>query len=56
MESTYMGHDINYWLELEKKAEELGVIDYLEEISKLRGKVSFYESRIEQMNRLMKIN
>jgi hypothetical protein len=46
---TFLGHTMEYWLELQKKAEELAVTDYIEEIAKLRGKVSFYESRIQQM-------
>jgi hypothetical protein len=49
---TYLGHDIKYWLELQKKAEELKVVDFIQEIADLRGKISFYESRIKQMNDL----
>lgn len=51
---TYLGHDAKYWLELEKKARELNVVDFIEEIVSLRGKVNFYESRIEQLANFMK--
>jgi len=47
---TFLGHKIEYWLELQRKAKELGVVHYLEEIATLRGKVSFYESRIDELN------
>ena len=47
---TYLGHDIKYWSELESKAQELGAVKWLEEIADLRAKVSFYESRIKEMN------
>lgn len=45
----FLGHDIKYWIELEKRAEELAVTDFIKEIADLRGKVSFYEDRIIQM-------
>jgi hypothetical protein len=45
------GKSMKYWIELQKKAEKLDVVDYLMEISELRGKVSFYESRIEELNK-----
>lgn len=50
---TFLGHPFKYWVELEKKAEILDVVDYVAEIAELRGKVGFYESRIKQMNELM---
>ena len=49
----YLGHDANYWLELERKAVKLEAVDFLEEIAKLRGKVSYYESRIKEINEFM---
>lgn len=47
----FLGHTIEYWIELDKKAEDLGVVNWLAEIAELRGKVSYYESRIEEMNK-----
>jgi hypothetical protein len=50
---TFLGHSISYWTELEKMADKLEVRDYIQEIVDLKGKVSFYESRIKQMADLM---
>jgi hypothetical protein len=46
----YLGHNINYWIELQRKAAHLDVVDWLQEIGNLRAKVSFYESRIKQLH------
>lgn len=51
--ATFLGHEIPYWLELEKKARKLKEVSLIEEISFLRGKVNFYESRLRQMNELL---
>ena len=50
MENLYLGQNINYWLELKRKAEELNVVDFIKEIADLRAKVSYYESRIQELN------
>jgi hypothetical protein len=55
-ESMIFGHSYSYWLELEKYAKELNVITLIEEITRLRGKVSFYETRINEMSILMTSN
>ena len=55
MFDTFLGHTVKYWLELEKKARKLDVVKLIEEIAELRGKVSFYESRIDEMNVFRKI-
>ncbi len=52
-ETTYLGHPIEYWIELQDKADQLGVVKWLEEIAELRGKVSFYESRVKEMNKFL---
>lgn len=49
-----MGHEHGYWLELQRKAETLNAVHLLEEIATLRSKVSFYESRIKEMEVIMK--
>lgn len=49
-EDKFLGQEIKYWVELQKKAEELGVVDWLKEIAELRAKVGFYESRIKEMD------
>lgn len=52
-EFRYMGHEHGYWLELQRKAETLNAVHLLEEIATLRSKVSFYESRIKEMEVIM---
>ena len=50
-----LGHDIPYWTELQRRLEE-GVPNgsaLLEEIVMLRGRLTFYESRIQQMAEVM---
>ena len=52
---TFLGHTIQYWIELQKKARQLNVVKLLEEIAELRGKVSFYESRLDEMDDFRKL-
>ena len=49
----FMGETPKFWLELKAKAEVLDVTDYIAEIAELRGIISFYEKRIQQMHDLM---
>jgi len=47
----FLGHSIGYWLELQKRVDEKDVkrgAD-IEEIVWLRGKISYYESRMKEM-------
>ena len=52
-EAQFLGHPPKYWLELERrfKAENGGLRanDLLEEVIELRGRIAFYESRIDEM-------
>ena len=48
-ETIFLGQPVKYWVELQSKAEELGAVNWLREIATLRAKVSFYESRINEM-------
>jgi hypothetical protein len=50
-EFKFLGHNMSYWLEVQKNIEKLDIVDYLKEIGDLRAKVSFYESRIDEMNK-----
>lgn len=52
-EILFMGHNIAYWEELQKRAEELQAVDLIQEIADLRGKLSFLKSRVEQMNKVI---
>lgn len=55
METEFLGHNIKYWVELQKRADELGVTDYLQEIANLRGKLEFCESRVSQMVEVLSV-
>lgn len=48
----FLGHDIEYWLMLQQKATTFDVVDLIQELATLRGRLNFYESRIEQMMKL----
>ncbi len=52
----YLGHTIEYWLELEKRAKEIGgtnMTDLIQEIATLKGKLSFTEDRIRQISEVL---
>lgn len=51
--TTFLGKDTAYWMELQQRAEELKVDKLIEEISMLRGKISFYESRLDELHNYM---
>ena len=46
-----LGHPLEYWIELQERADKLAVTDCIAEIAALRAKVSFYESRIDELSR-----
>lgn len=48
-EWLFLGHNVDYWLELERQAQALNAERLIDEIAKLRAKVSFYESRVTEM-------
>lgn len=55
--TQFMGHDLKYWSELERRFNAGAGPDgeaLLKEVIELRGKVSFYESRIKQMAAMIK--
>lgn len=45
----YLGHEMSFWIELKRRAEENNMTANLDEIVELRGKLNFYESRIKEM-------
>ena len=49
MENLYMGHTPEFWLTLKEKADNLNAVKLLKEICELRGHVSYYESRIDEL-------
>ena len=48
-EGLFFGEPMKFWKELKRHADVLEVTDWINEIAELRAKVSFYESRIQQM-------
>lgn len=54
MEQLYLGHTTKYWLELQQKALELDVVDYIQEIADLRGKLSLIQDRLNDINQVLK--
>ena len=53
MSDTLFGEDINFWIELRNQAMKKDIVDLIREIANLRAKVSFYESRIQQLGDFM---
>lgn len=54
-EAMFLGHEISYWQELKRHAEETGIVELIQEIAALRARVSFYEARIGQMVRFREV-
>ena len=50
---TFLGESIQYWIDLKQRVDKERLAPDLREISELRAKVSFYESRIQDMNRFL---
>ena len=47
----FMGKSPAYWVEIDRRVQEERLdTDLLQEVVRLKGKISLYESRIEQMN------
>ncbi len=52
MSDLFLGQSIEYWIELERQTKSLNYTHLIEEIARLRGRVSFYEQRIKEMHDL----
>lgn len=52
----FMGKEPSYWVELQRKAEELNCEKLIEEVATLRAKTSFYEARINELSHFMSLN
>ena len=48
----FLGKTIEYWMQLEGDAKLNKTFDYFTEVVMLRAKVYFYESRLDEMNKL----
>jgi len=53
--TLYMGMPHEFWAELKEWSDDRGYTDLIQEVATLRSKISFYESRIDQMANFMKI-
>lgn len=49
----YLEHPPEYWLALQQRAENLQADTLISEIAILRAKISYYESRIHELNNFM---
>ena len=56
-EYYFLGKPSSYWIELESRAVDSKPenANYLQEISDLRGKISFYESRIKECAQFLEV-
>ncbi len=54
--TTFLGENVDFWVELKTHADSLDVTRLISEIATLRAKVSFYESRLADMEMFRKRN
>ena len=48
-EMLFLGHNMKYWMELQKRAELLGVEHLLRDIADLSAKVQYYEMMLDRI-------
>ena len=53
-ELEFLGHNLQYWIELQKRAESFDVVSLIEEIAELHGKVGYYERRLDEIEMFRK--
>ncbi len=51
----FLGHDISYWIELNKRAKELDATKLLEDIAILSAKVTYYEMKFNEIEEFRKV-
>ncbi len=49
-EALFLGESISYWLELQRKAQDLGVENLMRELVRANAKVRYYEEHLKAMN------
>jgi len=52
-EEIFLGKPISYWIEMKQGLQEKDPNEYLDEIVRLRGLISYYESKIKQLSEFM---
>lgn len=50
----FLGHPVNYWVELQKQAQKLNLESLLADNASLRSRVSFYEDKLKEMEQFRK--
>jgi hypothetical protein len=53
IENQFLGHEFSYWIQ--RQVENINVEHLINECYRLRSKVSFYESRIIEMNNIREL-
>jgi hypothetical protein len=48
---TFLGEQIDFWIELKNTADASNTTLLIKEIASLRARVSFYEDRVKDMGR-----
>jgi len=55
MNDLFLGHPLEFWRELERRAEELNVVHLIEALSEANSKVRYYERMLDQINQYRNI-
>lgn len=50
----FLGKPVNYWLELDREAQNLNLESLLKDNANLRSRVSFYEDKLKEMEQFRK--
>lgn len=51
---SFLGEPMQYWFELQKRVNELGVRHLLRDLADLSAKVNYYETQITRMEEFRK--
>lgn len=54
--NDFLGKPLSYWIEIDKDLKDKDTSQLINEVCTLRAKVSYYESRINELSEFMKIN
>jgi hypothetical protein len=53
IDGTFLGHPIEYWIELNKRPKELKVEELLREIVVLKGQLQFTKEKLDYINKVL---
>jgi hypothetical protein len=54
IETEFFGHPIEYWMELQRRVEHLGVDHLLRDLAEANAKVRYYEMQIDRISEYRK--